>query len=74
MIITDLNMPRMDGIEFVQQVKLLPNCKFVPIVMLSCESNDAKIAQAKQMGVSTFLSKPIKEAQLKTILQVVVGS
>lgn len=73
LIITDLTMPVMDGIEFAQAAKKMANCKFVPIVMLSSEEDDSKIAEAKRVGISTFLRKPIKENQLKTILQVVLG-
>jgi two-component system chemotaxis response regulator CheY len=74
LIISDLTLPVMDGITFVQTAKQMPNCKFVPIVMLSSEEAESKIAEAKQVGISTFLRKPIKEVQLKTILQVVLGS
>ena len=74
LIITDLTMPVMDGIVFAQTAKQMPNCKFVPIVMLSSVEDEAKIAEAKRVGISTFLRKPIKELQLKTILQVVLGS
>jgi two-component system chemotaxis response regulator CheY len=74
LIITDLTMPVMDGIAFVQSAKQMPNCKFVPIVMLSSEEDETKIAQAKKVGISTFLRKPIKEIQLQTILKVVLGS
>ena len=74
MIITDLHMPHMDGIEFTKQVKLLPDRRFIPIVMLSSEGDEGKIAEAKQMGISTFLRKPVKETQLKTILQIAVGA
>jgi len=54
--------------------KKRPNCKFVPIVMLSSEEDEAKIAEAKQVVISTFLRKPVKELQLKIILQVDLGS
>jgi two-component system chemotaxis response regulator CheY len=74
LIITDLTMPVMDGIAFVQTAKQMPNCKFVPIVMLSSEEDESKIAEAKRVGISTFLRKPVKELQLKTILKVVLGS
>lgn len=74
LIITDLTMPVMDGITFAQTAKKMPNCKFVPIVMLSSVEDEDKIAEAKKVGISTFLRKPIKETQLKTILQVVLGS
>ena len=73
MIITDLHMPHMDGIEFVKRVKLIPNRRFIPIVMLSSEGDEEKIAEAKRTGISTFLRKPVKEPQLKAILQVAIG-
>lgn len=73
MIITDLNMSGMDGIQFTQQVKSYPSCKFVPIVMISSETDQDKIARAKKVGISTFLSKPIKESQLSSLLQVVLN-
>jgi two-component system chemotaxis response regulator CheY len=73
LIITDLSMPVMDGIAFVKAAKQLPNCKFVPIVFLSSEEDEAKIAEAKKAGASTFLRKPFKENQLATILKVVLG-
>ncbi|MGW8312519.1 MAG: response regulator [Desulfuromonadales bacterium] len=74
LIITDLAMPVMDGIAFAETAKKMPNCKFVPIVMLSSEEDEAKIAEAKRVGISTFLRKPVKELQLKTILKVVLGA
>lgn len=74
LIITDLSMPVMDGIAFVQSAKQHVNCKFVPIVMLSSEEDEAKIAEARRVGISTFLRKPVKEMQLRTILKVVLGA
>jgi two-component system chemotaxis response regulator CheY len=74
LIITDLSMPVMDGISFVKAAKLQANCKFVPIVFLSSEEDEAKISEAKKAGASTFLRKPFKENQLATILKVVLGA
>lgn len=74
LIITDLSMPVMDGIAFVKAAKQLPNCKFVPVVFLSSEEDEARIAEAKKAGASTFLRKPFKENQLATILKVVIGA
>ena len=73
MIISDMNMPVMDGIEFTRQVKKYPSCKFVPVVMLSSEQNEDKISEARKVGISTFLSKPLNEKQLKTILQITLN-
>jgi len=73
MIITDLNMPDMDGIEFVRRAKQSPSCRFTPIVMVSSEGSEDKILKAKQMGISTFLSKPVKAARLKGLIQMTLG-
>ena len=51
LITTDLTMLVMDGITFVQTAKQMPDCKFVPIVILSSEEDEAKIAEAKQLHV-----------------------
>jgi len=74
MIITDLKMPVMDGIEFVKRAKASPNCKFVPVVMLSSEEDEAKIAEARKAGVSTFMKKPINKGQFTAMVQIVLGS
>ena len=73
LIITDMNMPFMDGLEFTKQVRSRPSCRFVPIVMLSSEEDDEKISKAKKLGISTFISKPPKEGQLKNILQIILN-
>lgn len=74
MVITDLNMPGMDGVEFARTAKNHANCKFVPFVMLSGDDDQVRISAAKKAGVSTFLKKPVKESQLKSILQIIFGS
>ena len=70
MIISDMNMPVMDGIGFTRQIKKYPSCKFVPVVMLSSEKNNDKISEARKVGISTFLSKSLNEKQRKTMLQI----
>jgi len=72
-VITDLNMPGMDGIDFTRKVKSIPHFRFVPVVMLSAEGDSERIDEAKRMGISTFLQKPVSESKLKAILQVAVG-
>ena len=74
MIVTDLKMPVMDGVEFVKRAKQLPNCKFVPMVMLSSVDDEAKIAVARKAGVSTFMRKPINKGQFTAMLKIVLGS
>lgn len=73
LIITDLSMPVMDGIQFVREAKKLPLCKFVPIVVLTSEDDAKRLEEAKKVGASTWLSKPFKENQLRAMLKLVLG-
>jgi CheY-like chemotaxis protein len=70
MIVSDMNMPVMDGKEFTRPIKKYPSCKFVPVVMRSSEKKKDKISEAGKVVISTFLSKPLNEKQRKTILQI----
>jgi two-component system chemotaxis response regulator CheY len=64
MVITDLNMPEMDGIELIRQLRTKPGFKFTPIVMLTTESQDSKKMAGKQAGASGWIVKPFKPEQL----------
>ena len=67
MLITDLNMPNMDGIELIRQVRALPQCKYIPIVMLTTESQDAKKQAGRAAGASGWIVKPFRSEQLVTV-------
>lgn len=58
MIITDINMPNMDGITFIKEVKKLDAFKFIPIVVLSTESQDDKKMEGKRAGAAGWIVKP----------------
>ncbi len=64
LIISDVNMPNMDGITFVQEVKKLPSYKFTPIIMLTTESQEAKKAQGQAAGAKAWVVKPFQPAQM----------
>ncbi|MDP5240385.1 response regulator [Uliginosibacterium sp. 31-16] len=72
LIITDLNMPGMNGIEFIKQVRLLPMLKFVPILFLTTESQQAKRAEAKAAGASGWLVKPVTADELTSTIKLVM--
>ncbi len=72
MIITDLNMPNMDGLELIRQVRALPNYKFVPIVMLTTESQAEKKQVGKEAGATGWIVKPFKPDQLLAVVKKVV--
>ena len=58
LIISDVNMPNMDGITFLRQVKLHPRHKFIPLIMLTTETEQARMQQAKAAGARAWLVKP----------------
>jgi len=64
MLITDLNMPNMDGIELIRQVRALPQYKYMPIVMLTTESHDTKKQAGRAAGASGWIIKPFRGEQL----------
>ena len=58
LIISDVNMPNMDGISLVKQVKANPTYKFTPIIMLSTESGDSKKQEGQAAGAKAWVVKP----------------
>ena len=64
MLITDLNMPNMDGLELIRQVRALPHCKYIPIVMLTTESEDLRKQEGRAAGASGWIVKPFRTEQL----------
>ncbi|CAN5893192.1 response regulator [soil metagenome] len=64
LIISDVNMPNMDGITFVQEVKKLPMYKFTPIIMLTTESQEGKKLQGQAAGARAWVVKPFQPAQM----------
>ena len=69
MIITDLNMPEMDGIEFIKKLRTMPDYQFAPIVMLTTESQEAKRQEGKQAGASGWIVKPFSPEQLLDVVK-----
>ena len=64
MLITDLNMPRMDGIDLIKQVRANPASKFIPIIMLTTESQPEMKQRGKEAGATGWIVKPFKPEQL----------
>lgn len=73
-ILTDQNMPRLDGIGFIRQFRTRPEGKGVPIVFLSTESQDTLKAQAKEAGAIGWMIKPFDQAQLLAVVKKVAGA
>ncbi|MEO0819504.1 MAG: response regulator [Pseudomonadota bacterium] len=71
LIITDLNMPGMDGIELIHAIRKMPRHRFTPIIMLTTESKDALRDQAKAAGASGWIVKPVdRDSLLQVVGQV----
>lgn len=64
LIISDVNMPVMDGITFVREVKKMPAYKFTPIVMLTTEGQEAKKEEGRAAGARAWMIKPFNPQQL----------
>ena len=72
LVITDLNMPNLDGIGMIKGARALPSCKFIPIIMLTTESQDSKKQEGKLAGASGWIVKPFKPEQLIAVVKKVL--
>ncbi|MFT5758197.1 MAG: two-component system chemotaxis response regulator CheY [Alteromonadaceae bacterium] len=68
LIISDLNMPNMNGIEFIKKVKEHHENKFAHIIMLTTDSNNEMKNQGKAVGVNVWVVKPFREEQLVAVV------
>ena len=73
MILTDLNMPVMDGMVFIRELRKLPACKGIPIVFVTTESDAEKKSQAKAAGATAWITKPFQPEQLVAVARKVLG-
>jgi two-component system, chemotaxis family, chemotaxis protein CheY len=73
LVLTDQNMPRMDGISLVKQLRTLPQHKATPILMLTTESSDQMKAQGKAAGATGWLVKPFDPVKLVEVVKKVIG-
>jgi two-component system chemotaxis response regulator CheY len=73
LVLSDVNMPVMDGIELVKNLRTLPDYKFTPILMLTTESAGDKKMQGKSAGATGWLVKPFNPEQLLATIKKVMG-
>jgi two-component system chemotaxis response regulator CheY len=75
LILTDINMPVMGGLEMIGKVRALPGCRFFPILTLTTESETAKRDEARRLGATGWLVKPVSGNDLiKVIKQIMPGA
>ena len=60
LILLDLNMPKMNGFEFLKQLRTDPNLKYIPTVVLTTSINRSDLKQAYSIGIAGYLVKPLK--------------
>jgi two-component system chemotaxis response regulator CheY len=73
MVITDVNMPNMDGISLIRELRALPAFRFTPLLMLTTESGADKKQQGKAAGATGWIVKPFNPDQLVKTVQKVLG-
>ncbi len=73
MMVTDLNMPNLDGLGLIRAVRSTASCRFIPIIMLTTESEDAKKQEGRAAGATGWIVKPFKPEQLLGVVKKVLG-
>lgn len=71
LIVTDLDMPRMDGISLIQNVRKQPGNRFMPIIMLTTESLPERRQAGKAAGASGWINKPFRSDQLLAVVRMI---
>src|ERR1041384_2641319 len=72
LIVSDVNMPNLDGIGFVKAVKQLPVYKFTPVIMLTTESQEEKKREGQAAGAKAWMIKPVNPEQMLAALEKLV--
>ena len=73
LIITDVNMPNLDGIGFIRKVRENPKYKFIPIIVLTTESQGSKMTEGKEAGATGWIVKPFSADKLLGVVKKVAG-
>jgi two-component system chemotaxis response regulator CheY len=72
LVVSDVNMPNMDGISFVKGLKALPAYRFTPVIMLTTESQEAKKREGQAAGAKAWVVKPFQPATLLSAVEKLV--
>lgn len=74
MVVTDLNMPVMNGLALIRELRKLPNYRGVPILFLTTESDANVKKEAKEAGATGWITKPFQQEQLVAVVRKVLGA
>ncbi len=73
MVLTDLNMPRLDGVGLIRAIRANPVHRLVPVVMVTTESKDSKKQEGKAAGATGWIVKPFTPEQLLAVVRKIIG-
>ena len=73
LVITDINMPNMDGIEFTKKLRATEDYKFTPIIALTTENQASKMEEGKAAGATGWIVKPFSSEKLLAVVKKIVG-
>ena len=65
LVLTDINMPRMDGLQLLAALKAAPDWRNIPVVMITTEGGETKVAEAVKLGAAGYVRKPFTADQIK---------
>lgn len=71
LLVTDLNMPTLNGVELIKYVRKKPGNRFMPIIMLTAEKQAEMKAEGKKAGASGWVTKPFRPEQLLSVIKMV---
>ncbi len=74
LVVTDLNMPGLDGLSLIRELRKLPAYKGVPIILLTTESDEDRKRDAKAAGATGWITKPFQQEQLLSVARKVLGA
>lgn len=73
MVITDINMPNMDGIELIRKIRALHHCRFIPVVILTADGGMERKQEGRSVGATALIVKPFEPGELIRVVKSVLG-
>ncbi|MCX7655847.1 MAG: response regulator [Treponemataceae bacterium] len=73
LVITDINMPNMDGITLIKKIRQHERFKFLPIIVLTTESQGSKMNEGKEAGATGWIVKPFNAEKLLAVVKKIIG-
>jgi two-component system chemotaxis response regulator CheY len=73
MVITDINMPELDGISLIREIRQNPSCRFLPVIVLTTDGDPEKKQEGKKAGATGWIVKPFRPDQLVAVVRKVLG-